>query len=63
MSLETLGDANAMTVLAVALAAALLICGAISIHRINRLRVRIRPHLHTPETASVGITHVTLDGR
>ena len=63
MSLEMLGDANAMTVLAVALAAALLICGAISTHRINRLRVRLRPYLHTFETASVGITHVTLDGR
>ncbi len=63
MSLDMLGDANAMAVLAVALAAALLICGAISIHRINRLRVRLHLYLHTFETASVGITHVTLDGR
>jgi hypothetical protein len=31
MSLDMLGDANAMAVLAVALTAALLICGAISI--------------------------------
>ena len=63
MSLDMLGDANAMAVLAVALAAALLICGAFSIHRINRLRVRLHLYLHTFETASVGITHVTLDGR
>jgi len=66
MSLDMLGsmnDAGAAIWVALILFVALLIGVAVALHRINRLKGRLRPYLHTFETASVGMTHLTLDGR
>lgn len=66
MSLDmpvSLNDAGAMMLLLSTLTAVLVIGGAVALHRIIRLRGRLRPYLHTFETASVGMTHVSLDGQ
>lgn len=66
MSLETLGplaNANAAFAFALGLIAILLTAGALGLHRIIRMRRELRPYLHTFDTASVGMTHLTLDGK
>lgn len=66
MSLDILGpmnDAGATIFVALILFVALLIGGALAWRRIRRLKGRLRPYLHTFETASVGMTHLSLDGR
>lgn len=58
-----LGNAGFATSVALLLAAVLLVGGTVAVHRILRIKGRLRPYLHTFETASVGITHVSLDGQ
>jgi len=66
MSLDIFGslnDTGAATFVAMALLIVLVIGGGLALRVIKRLRDRLRPYLHTFETASVGLTHVSLDGR
>tara|TARA_R110002110_G_scaffold2756_5_gene13420 strand:- start:28819 stop:31731 length:2913 start_codon:yes stop_codon:yes gene_type:complete len=66
MSLDMLGsmnDAGAAIWVALILFVALLLGGGVALHRIKRLKGRLRPYLHTFETASVGLTHRELGGR
>ncbi|MDA0785354.1 MAG: PAS domain S-box protein [Proteobacteria bacterium] len=65
MSLELFGSMNEAStayLIALLLLVALVIGGGVATHRIYRLKGQLRPYLHTFETASVGMTHSTLDG-
>ena len=52
-----------MMLLLFALIAVLVIGGAVALHRSIRLKGQFQPYLHTFETASVGMSHLDLDGR
>ncbi len=66
MSLDMFGftnDAGIASLVVLILLALLLVGGAIALRRIVQLKAQVQPFLHTFETSSVGITHVSLDGR
>ncbi len=65
MSLNLYGsmnEANTASLVALILVVLLVVGSAVALHRIIRLKGRLRPYLHTFETASVGMTHSTLNG-
>ncbi|MEP4379270.1 MAG: PAS domain S-box protein [Alphaproteobacteria bacterium] len=66
MSLDLFGFLNnggTANLVMLILAGLILVGGAVAMHLFIRLKRQLGPYLHTFETASVGMTHSTLDGR
>lgn len=61
--ISALQDTNALALAALAGLSTLLIVAVLAVCRLARERRRLRPYLHTFDTASVGLTHTTMDGR